>query len=200
MFKVQHFLLRRSFTKKITIFSNLNYFFWETLLNMWSWNLFFFFSLRTLECIWVLNTQDITCVRGCAFVSIMSMYNVRVYNNFLTLAFKRYSSFVKRALFFSWNNVPWLVSIYKVRRIGQKLKHLNYTEVSVWNSKNHIIYRLHRSANNKVFICCWKTKDRFRGNFWRRIWIQNQNQPITSGFWDIWGYVLKKWGFSLLLS
>ena len=32
---------------------------------------------------------------------------------------------------------------------------------------------------------------------------QNPNpesdQPITSGFWDIWGYVLEKWGFSLLL-
>ena len=40
---------------------------------------------------------------------------------------------------------------------------------------------------------------RFRSNFWRRIRIQNQNQPITSGFWDIWGYVLEKWGFSLFL-
>ena len=39
----------------------------------------------------------------------------------------------------------------------------------------------------------------FRSNFWRRIRIRNQNQPITSGFWDIWGYVLEKWGFSLLL-
>ena len=29
--------------------------------------------------------------------------------------------------------------------------------------------------------------------------IRNQNQPITSGFWDIWGYVLEKWGFSLVL-
>ena len=48
-------------------------------------------------------------------------------------------------------------------------------------------------------ICCWETKDHFRGNFWRRIWIRNQNQPITSGFLDIWGYVLKEWGFSLLL-
>ena len=25
--------------------------------------------------------------------------------------------------------------------------------------------------------------------YWRRIRIRNQNQPITSGFWDIWGYV-----------
>ena len=40
---------------------------------------------------------------------------------------------------------------------------------------------------------------RFRSNFWRRIRIRNQNQAITSGFWDIWGYVLEKWGFSLLL-
>ena len=40
---------------------------------------------------------------------------------------------------------------------------------------------------------------RFRSNFWRRIRIWNQNQPITSGFWDIWGYVLEKWGFSLHL-
>ena len=37
---------------------------------------------------------------------------------------------------------------------------------------------------------------RFRSNFWRRIRIRNQNQLITSGFWDIWGYVLEKWGFS----
>ena len=41
--------------------------------------------------------------------------------------------------------------------------------------------------------------DRFRSNFWRRIRIRNHTQPITSGFWDIWGYVLEKWGFSLLL-
>ena len=40
---------------------------------------------------------------------------------------------------------------------------------------------------------------RFLSNFWRRIRIRNQNQPITSGFWDIWGYMLEKWGFSLLL-
>ena len=40
---------------------------------------------------------------------------------------------------------------------------------------------------------------RFRSNFWRRIRIRNQNQSITSGFWDIWVYVLDKWGFSLLL-
>ena len=40
---------------------------------------------------------------------------------------------------------------------------------------------------------------RFRDNFWRRIRIQNQNQPITWGFWDIWGYVIEKWGFPLLL-
>ena len=40
---------------------------------------------------------------------------------------------------------------------------------------------------------------RFRSNFWRRIRIRNQNQPITSGFWDVWGHVLEKWGFSLLL-
>ena len=38
---------------------------------------------------------------------------------------------------------------------------------------------------------------RFRSNFWRRIRTRNQNQLITSGFWDIWGYVLEKWGFSL---
>ena len=40
---------------------------------------------------------------------------------------------------------------------------------------------------------------RFRSNCWRRIQIRNQNQPIMSGFWDIWGYVLEKWGFSLFL-
>ena len=40
---------------------------------------------------------------------------------------------------------------------------------------------------------------RFWSDFWRRIRIRNQNQPITSGFWEIWGYVLEKWGFSLLL-
>ena len=40
---------------------------------------------------------------------------------------------------------------------------------------------------------------RFRSNFRRRIRIRNQNQPIRSRFWDIWGYVLEKWGFSLLL-
>ena len=40
---------------------------------------------------------------------------------------------------------------------------------------------------------------RFQSNFWSRIRIRNQNQPITSGFWDIWGFVLEKWGFSLLL-
>ena len=40
---------------------------------------------------------------------------------------------------------------------------------------------------------------RFRSNFWRRIRIRNQNQPIASGFWDIWGYVVEKWGLSLLL-
>ena len=40
---------------------------------------------------------------------------------------------------------------------------------------------------------------RFRSNFLPRIRIRNQNQPITSGFWDIWGYVKEKWGFSLLL-
>ena len=28
--------------------------------------------------------------------------------------------------------------------------------------------------------------------------MRNQNQPITSGFWDIWGYEFEKWGFSLL--
>ena len=39
--------------------------------------------------------------------------------------------------------------------------------------------------------------DRFWSNFWRK--IRNQNQPITSGFWDIWGYVLEKLSFSLLL-
>ena len=39
----------------------------------------------------------------------------------------------------------------------------------------------------------------FPGWFWRRIRIGNQNQSITSGFWDIWGYVFEKWGFSLLL-
>ena len=55
--------------------------------------------------------------------------------------------------------------------------------------------KLHRSAR----FCCWKAMGRFRSNFWRRIRIRNQNQPITSGFWDIWGYVLEKWGFSLLL-
>ena len=58
-------------------------------------------------------------------------------------------------------------------------------------------FKLHRSAR----FCCWKAMGRFRSNFWRRIRIRNrnQNQPITSGFWDIWGYVLEKWGFSLLL-
>ena len=50
-----------------------------------------------------------------------------------------------------------------------------------------------------VCICCWKTKDHCQGNFWPRIRIRNQNQPITSGFWNIWGYVLEKLGFSLLL-
>ena len=40
---------------------------------------------------------------------------------------------------------------------------------------------------------------RFRSNFWRRIRIRNQNRPIASGFWDIWGYMLEKLGFSLLL-
>ena len=40
---------------------------------------------------------------------------------------------------------------------------------------------------------------RSRSNFWRRIRIRNQNQPIMSGFWDILGYVLEKWRFSLLL-
>ena len=40
---------------------------------------------------------------------------------------------------------------------------------------------------------------RFRSNFWRRIRIRNQNQPITSGFCDIWGYVLEKWGFLPIL-
>ena len=55
--------------------------------------------------------------------------------------------------------------------------------------------RLHRSAR----FCCWKAMGRFRSNFWRKIQIRNQNQPITSGFWNIWGYVLEKWGFSLLL-
>ena len=47
---------------------------------------------------------------------------------------------------------------------------------------------LHSSAR----FCCWKAMGPFRGNFWRRIRIRNQNQPITSGFWDIWGYVLEK--------
>ena len=56
-------------------------------------------------------------------------------------------------------------------------------------------YSLHRSAR----FCSWKAMGRFRSNFWRRIRIRNQNQPITSGFWDIWGYMLEKWGFSLLL-
>ena len=55
--------------------------------------------------------------------------------------------------------------------------------------------KLHRSAR----FCCWKVMGRYRSNFLCRIRIQNQNQPITSGFWDIWGYVLEKWGFSLLL-
>ena len=32
---------------------------------------------------------------------------------------------------------------------------------------------------------------RFRSNFWRRIQIRNQNQPITSGFWDIRKLILK---------
>ena len=54
---------------------------------------------------------------------------------------------------------------------------------------------LHRSAR----FCCWKAMGLFQSDFWRRIRIRNQNQPITSGFWDIWGYVLEKWGFSLLL-
>ena len=45
-----------------------------------------------------------------------------------------------------------------------------------------------------IFFCF-----HFWGNIWRRIRIRNQNLPITSGFWDIWGYVLEKWGFSLLL-
>ena len=56
--------------------------------------------------------------------------------------------------------------------------------------------RLHRSAR----FCCWKAMGRFRSNFWRRIRIRNHNQPITSGFLDIWSYVFEKWGFSLLLS
>ena len=55
---------------------------------------------------------------------------------------------------------------------------------------------LHRSAR----FCCWKAMGRFRSNFLRRIRIRNQNQPITSGLWDIWGYVLGKSGFSLLLK
>ena len=45
-----------------------------------------------------------------------------------------------------------------------------------------------------------QNEDHFRSNFRRRIRIQNQNQHITSGFWDIWDYVFEKWGFSLILS
>ena len=54
---------------------------------------------------------------------------------------------------------------------------------------------LHRSAR----FCCWKAMGCFRSNFWCRIRIRNQNQPITSGFWDIWGYVLEKWGFNVII-
>ena len=58
-----------------------------------------------------------------------------------------------------------------------------------------VIEKLHRSAR----FCCWKAMCRFWSNMWRRIRIRNQNQLITSEFWDIWGYVLEKWGLSLLL-
>ena len=57
------------------------------------------------------------------------------------------------------------------------------------------IYKLHRYAR----FCCWKDMGHFRSNFLPRIRIRNQNQPITSEFWDILEYVLEKWGFSLHL-
>ena len=57
------------------------------------------------------------------------------------------------------------------------------------------LYQFHRSAG----FCCWKAMGRFRSNFWRRIRIRNQNQPTTSEFWDIRGYLLEKWRFSLHL-
>ena len=52
-------------------------------------------------------------------------------------------------------------------------------------------FQSHRSGR----FSCWKAMGRFRSNFWRRIRIWNQNQPITSGFWDIWCYVLENGGF-----
>ena len=61
-----------------------------------------------------------------------------------------------------------------------------------------IIVKLHRSANNG-FVFVGKRKIISEVILWRRIRIRNQNQPITSGFWDIWGYMLEKWGFLLLL-
>ena len=44
------------------------------------------------------------------------------------------------------------------------------------------------------FILKWKGSIfLIKPYFWKNI------TPITSGFWDIWGYVLEKWGFSLFL-
>jgi len=47
--------------------------------------------------------------------------------------------------------------------------------------------------------CCWAAGSHFRSNFLRRIRIRGQNWPITSRFWDIWGYILEKSLFGLLL-
>ena len=67
---------------------------------------------------------------------------------------------------------------------GPSLGHLN---TNSWS-------RFRRLSANSVYL-----NFHFFYNLRRRIRIWNQNQPITSGFWDIWGYVLEKWGVSLLL-
>jgi len=54
-------------------------------------------------------------------------------------------------------------------------------------------------CKKRGFDCCWATEGHFRSDFLCRIRIRAQNRTITSGFWDIWGYVHDKWLFWLLL-
>ena len=80
---------------------------------------------------------------------------------------------------------PFWKKNFKIPTFLNHFKSLKYEEIKMIYSSLFLVYlhKLHRSAR----FCCWKAMGRFRSNFWRRIQIWNQNQPIMSAFWDIWG-------------
>lgn len=45
---------------------------------------------------------------------------------------------------------------------------------------------------------CWETGESFLKDY--SAYNSNTSCSISSGFWDIWGYVLKKWGLWLLMK